>query len=170
MDLNIACGFERREGCINLDIRRDAEADVISDAFKLPFKSNAFDRVYMHNFLEHVTDTVGIMEEVWRVCRNNAVVDIVVPHFSSRSAWATADHVKGFALNAFINFSPSSKYRLYKPVFTTKRRRLVYSNGGDIISRIGNYLASKIPDTFERRLLYYFGGCDAIELELMVLK
>lgn len=168
MMLNIGCEFAKREGCINIDIRRDVSADVVCMAE--PFRSDSVDGVYMHNFLEHVLDTLGIMEEIYRICKNDAFVNIIVPHFSSRSAWVSPDHVKAFSLNSFWNFMPGRTHRHYSPVFTVEERRLIYSKNSGIIDRLINWIARKIPDTFERRFVYLFGGCDEVHVKLRAVK
>ena len=170
MKLNIGCEFVKRKDCINIDVRKDVGADVLCDVTKLAFKDNSIDSVYMHNLLEHISDTLSVMEEVYRVCKHGAFVDIVVPHFSSRSAWATPDHVKAFALNSFWNFMPNRTYKHYNPVFINEKRELIYSKSNMIIDRIINWFARKFPDTFERRFLYWFGGCDEVRVLLRVKK
>ena len=170
MILNIGCEFAKRQDCVNIDMSPEVKPDVICKAEELPFKDNSVDGIYMHNLLEHTTGTLRVMEEAHRVCRQNAFVDIVAPHFSSRSAWASPDHLKAFSLNSFWNFMPNRTHRHYKPVFLVDERKLIYSKNTNIFDRLINWLARKIPDTFERRFVFLFGGCDEIHVKLRAVK
>lgn len=48
------------------------------------------------NVLEHITDTLSIMREMWRVTKPTDTVKIVTPYASNPNFWSTPDHVKTF--------------------------------------------------------------------------
>lgn len=45
-----------------------------------PWADNTVEEVLLHNALEHLPDTISVMRELYRVCANEALVHIAVPH------------------------------------------------------------------------------------------
>ena len=45
-----------------------------ADLYTLPFPENTFDAVFLHGVLEHMTDRVAALGEVWRVLRHGGIV------------------------------------------------------------------------------------------------
>lgn len=108
--LNIGCGQDYRDGWINLDQNREVKADTYCDVNDgLPFLASTFDYVLMDNSLEHVGVGCGIiafMEEIWRVCKPGATVEIFVPHCSSPTAFKHLTHYHFFGIGSFGIFTP----------------------------------------------------------------
>lgn len=86
MKLNLGCGQNRIEGYVNADREPAVEPDVVMDMedFPWPFDSDSVDEVVANHVLEHVGATVnvfiGVMQELYRICRAGATIHIVVPH------------------------------------------------------------------------------------------
>ncbi len=86
MKLNLGCGHRKREGWHNVDHSGECAPDEVCDleALPWPWPDDSADAIEMRHILEHLgRDTatfLGIMGELWRVCRNGAAVTIVVPH------------------------------------------------------------------------------------------
>jgi len=57
---------------------------VVADIRRLPFGANSVDRVYLNDVVEHVSDLIALMEEIWRVCKPNARVHIRVVNWDSQ--------------------------------------------------------------------------------------
>ena len=91
--LNLGCGRKRREGAVNVDCTTRTSPDVVHDlnVRPWPFPNDAFAEVFAFDVLEHLEDVVAAMEELHRVCRNGARVEITVPHFSSANAFTDPD-------------------------------------------------------------------------------
>ncbi len=110
--LDFGCGFHKREGAVGADITRGSSADVIAnlDQFSYPFRDKAFDLVIMHQVIEHLTDVPGVMEEVWRISKSDAVVEGATPHYSSVASYTDPTHRHHFSVRTF-NFlaSPSTQ-------------------------------------------------------------
>lgn len=77
-----------------------------------PFRDNAFDEVYASHVLEHLSDTVATMEEVYRISRPGATVVVAVPHYKHANAYKDPTHVRFFAEGSFDYFGrdPQSYY------------------------------------------------------------
>ena len=86
MKLNLGCGQNRLEGYVNADREPVVEPDVVMDMeeFPWPFEDDSVDEVRANHVLEHVGAApqvfIGIMQELYRVCRGGARIHIAVPH------------------------------------------------------------------------------------------
>ncbi len=90
MKLNLGCGLDIKEGFVNLDVRDIKGVDCIHDLdiFPYPFKDDTFDYVYSRNCLEQVNEAYRVFRELHRICKDNAMLDITVYHFSSVNSFS----------------------------------------------------------------------------------
>jgi len=101
MKLELGCGKNKKQGYYGLDIFPYPCVDKTVDIEKgLPFKDNSIEEVYTCDFLEHTNNFHFIMEEIYRVCKPNALVKIRVPHFSSKAAFFEY-HKRFFTYSSF---------------------------------------------------------------------
>jgi ubiquinone/menaquinone biosynthesis C-methylase UbiE len=106
MILNIGCGFNNRKfGDIDLDMNIKAKPDVCGNCEKLPFKDETFDYVKAIHVLEHVDDVISVMDECWRVTKQNGKMEIGVPMFPSEEAIADPTHKRYFVPLSFSYFT-----------------------------------------------------------------
>lgn len=175
-NLNIGCSTSKIKHCINLDIDKRCNPDVVGSIYKLPFKANTFDYIHMGSVLEHV-DFMVAMREVYRVGKHNCDVEIWMPHFShGASVWGHLEHKRGGAFNMF---SPG-KEREYGLDFAVYERRLLmegrkypYEKGATrwrIPFSWIEWFINRHPNLFERLLYHYIGGCEGIYFRLTVKK
>lgn len=84
MKLHLGSGDKRFDGFVNVDYDERCSPDIIQDLEKKPwcFEDNSIDEVVAHHLLEHLGDPgfFIFMQELYRVCKPNALVKIVVPH------------------------------------------------------------------------------------------
>lgn len=83
MNINIGAGYTRIPGFVNVDSDHHCEPDFIVDLEKdkLPFEDNSVDRVIAHHILEHIGEGYfHLLQELYRVCKPGALIDIRVPH------------------------------------------------------------------------------------------
>ncbi len=86
MKLNMGCGYDKREGYLNVDISPVCEPDLVYDLESLPWPWNAdsVNYVRFNHSLEHLGQNprifLGMMKELYRVCKDQAGVEINVPH------------------------------------------------------------------------------------------
>lgn len=83
MKLNIGSGSKRYPEYLNIDSNIDSNPDFLIDleTENLPFEDNSVDSVLAHHILEHLG--VGFfhaVKELYRVCTNNTIIDVKVPH------------------------------------------------------------------------------------------
>ena len=104
--INLGGGKEKIEGFTNIDIIKYPEVDITADLNKgIPLPDNSVEEIWSSHCLEHLNDTIFIMQEIYRVCRNNAIVKIKVPYFKSIGAFKDPTHKRFFTEKTFDYFS-----------------------------------------------------------------
>lgn len=83
MKLHLGCGDKRFDGFINVDKDPNADYDVLIDleTEKWIWEDNSIDEIIVHHLLEHLGDGYfHFLQEMYRVCKPDAIIEIVVPH------------------------------------------------------------------------------------------
>lgn len=86
MKLNLGCGNNKLPGFVNVDYFKECEPDVLHnlDTLPWPWADNSVDEIRMIHSLEHIgADSqtfLGIMKEIYRICKNGSTLIIHVPH------------------------------------------------------------------------------------------
>ncbi len=85
MRLNLGCGDDIKDGYVNVDFRPVHPGVVVADLASFPWqwKDETVDEVLMYDFLEHFPyrSTMPMLNEVWRILKMGASVEIQVPDF-----------------------------------------------------------------------------------------
>lgn len=91
---------------IGVDIDPESDADVIHDlnVIPWPFKDNEFDMVICQDILEHLEDLPKVMLEIRRVCKNEGIVKVRTPHYSSYYSYNDPTHKQHLGYYAFDKF------------------------------------------------------------------
>ena len=102
MKLNLGCGFDKREGWLNVDNFPECAPDRMLDIESVPWNlpTDGFDHVLMKHVLEHVGADfavfAGVMRELHRVTAPDGIVEIHVPHVRHDTFWSDPTHVRAF--------------------------------------------------------------------------
>ena len=100
MKLNLGSGSKILEGYTNVDKYDYYKPDVVHDLeiFPYPFKDNSVDEILLSHVLEHIGQSpdifLGIVKEFYRICRNNSIIKIIVPHPRHDDFMADPTHVR----------------------------------------------------------------------------
>lgn len=82
--LNLGCGANRLPGYVNVDCFGDVDVNWNLEQFPWPWADNSVDEILMKHVLEHLgerTETFfSIVKELYRVCKPDAKINIIVPH------------------------------------------------------------------------------------------
>ncbi|MBW4683465.1 MAG: glycosyltransferase [Microcoleus vaginatus WJT46-NPBG5] len=104
--VDLGCGPKKPEGFIGVDIYPWLEVDIVADMTQgLPFSDSSVDEVRAHDVIEHLPDRIHTMNEIWRICKPNAMVDIFVPSTDGRGAFQDPTHVSFWNINSFWYYS-----------------------------------------------------------------
>jgi ubiquinone/menaquinone biosynthesis C-methylase UbiE len=86
MKLHLGCGKKYMKGWVNCDINPHLKTDYCFDADNpkkpWPFKDNTFEEIYSNHVLEHCKNYLWVMSEIYRVCKNKAILQINVPYLT----------------------------------------------------------------------------------------
>jgi hypothetical protein len=112
MKLNLGCGADLLSGYINVDKYAPA-ADLIFDLeiFPWPWEADSVDEVVLKHTLEHLgQDTnifLKIMQELYRICKNKALIKITVPHPRHSDFLSDPTHVRPITMEMLQVFNKS---------------------------------------------------------------
>lgn len=128
MKLNLGCGTDIRKGWVNLDRSPLPGVDLVHDLNKLPlpFKDGEFEFVLCKDVLEHL-DYIPLMMELYRITAPGGIIEIQVPHFTSRINFIDPTHRKRFSIMTFQFFVNESVFRDRNYYFPVHFERIVES-------------------------------------------
>ncbi|RNC83975.1 MAG: class I SAM-dependent methyltransferase [Balneola sp.] len=111
MKLNLGCGNDIREGWINLDIAELPGIDVVHDVnnLPLPFEENQFDFILAQDLLEHL-EYIPLLKDIHRILKPAGIIEIRVPHYTSRYNFIDPTHKKRFSHKTFEFFVKGSSF------------------------------------------------------------
>jgi len=79
--LNIGCGYDIKEGYINIDMKKGDGVDIVLDLndCTLPFDDDSVDEILMFHVLEHIIDRYKFINECHRVLKPGGFIFIKLP-------------------------------------------------------------------------------------------
>jgi len=102
MKLDLCCSSRKPEGYYGIDIAQFPGVDLVYDLNSgIPLPDNSCEIVRAHDAIEHMNNGMQIMKEIWRVCTDKALVDILVPSTDGRGAWQDLSHNSYWNQNSF---------------------------------------------------------------------
>ena len=177
MKLNLGSGLNIMKGWINVDSTKKDGADVAHDLeiFPYPFRDNQFTEILMDNVLEHLGDTIKVMEELHRISKPNAIIRIIVPHYSGCMAFGHLTHKRFFGAGSFGTLQKTSWECYSKVEYKILENRLIWLNCRDWfwirpIKRVIDKIININTFLSERFLAYPLCGFDHISFKLKVIK
>lgn len=110
--LDIACGVNKKEGYIGLDLR--GNPDITCDLTQFPwiinnqneiFEDNSVDSIHCSHYVEHTKDLIGFMDECWRILKVGGQMIVQAPYYSSHRAWQDPTHLRAISEMSFLYFN-----------------------------------------------------------------
>jgi hypothetical protein len=108
MKINIGGGYKKYDGFVNVDNNEQSKPDYVVDLETdvLPFEDSSVSEVKAYHILEHLGDGFfHLMIELYRVCENQAIIDIQVPHHRHEVFFGDATHVRTLTVEMMRQFS-----------------------------------------------------------------
>lgn len=179
--LDLGCGDKKVLGAFGIDAIRLQGVDLVHnlEITPYPLPDNCADVIYLNHVLEHFTDPLPIMEEVWRLARPKGTVKIRTPHYSGIYAWKDPTHRRAFTSQSFYYFGENN-YSYYTTArFHVAVVRLKYYMEGEekylpklhrFWGRAVQWLLDHHPTFSERFFSYWVGGIDELQVTLEAIK
>ncbi len=106
---HLGCGNDIREGFVNVDSVKLPGVDLVVDLAKFPwpFGEGEAQEIVLQHVLEHLPDTIKVMEEIWRVSAPGAKVTIRVPYWNASDFITDPTHIRPFNEHTFDFFDPT---------------------------------------------------------------
>jgi len=170
MKLNLGCGKKYLEGWVNCDINPNFKTEYCFDAdvpnSPWPFEDDTFDSIYANHVLEHFKNYLWVMGEIYRICKDGAILKINVPYITSTKY----NLVNPYHHSHFNEFS----FQFFDPLKpkggAASERNLIKI---EILTIIFHYFPewekkSKTKKEYARN--HYFNVCKSIDFTLKIIK
>lgn len=171
--LNLGCGNDLKEGYVNIDLYGNPDVKHDLEDFPYPFNKNTFEEVYASHIIEHLDDTIKVMKELHKICKNKSKIIIKTPHFSHYNALTDITHKRAFSIKSFDGFED----KLFCEGFNFKiiNKKINFSKGSflKIFNPLFNPIINKIlmfRFNFYERFFCYILPSEELIFELEVIK
>lgn len=120
VSLELGCGPHRAfPHYLGVDMLSYPGVDIASDVYeflaRLP--DGCVENVHSAHFLEHVPDLGRLVDELARVCKPDARIVSVVPHFSNPYFYSDPTHARFFGLYTMSYFARDDLFRRTVPKY-----------------------------------------------------
>jgi hypothetical protein len=100
--LDLGCGQNKHKACIGIDKVNYGPVDIVHDLNKgIPIKKDKVDEIFLIHVLEHLDDWVWFLGEVYRVCKDGAIIHVEVPYYKHVDAYTDPQHKHLFTESTF---------------------------------------------------------------------
>lgn len=104
--VELGCGFTKTPGYIGIDRFPLPGVDIVTDLNEgIPLEDNSVDVLYSSHSLEHYEDINTIMQEINRVCKDGAIVNLFLPYDNTYINYANRYHKINFNEHTFRFFT-----------------------------------------------------------------
>ena len=105
--LDLACGQNKTEGYFGVDIAPGEKVDAVVDLEKYPWpiRTNSAEEIVCNHYLEHVTDLMAFMNEVYRILKPGGKITIVSPYYTSMRCWQDPTHKHAISEATFLYYN-----------------------------------------------------------------
>jgi hypothetical protein len=88
--IDLGCGEKKREGFWGVDFCPGPAVDLVLniESERLPFEDNSIEHVFSSHTFEHLSYLPFPLQEIFRVCKDDALVEIWTPYGKSNDAFA----------------------------------------------------------------------------------
>lgn len=103
---DLACGQNKQEGFIGVDIAGDA--DIKADLTQFPWKfakDNSADELFVSHYIEHTPNLIKFMDECFRILKPGGKLTIIAPYYTSMRCWQDPTHLRAISEATFLYFN-----------------------------------------------------------------
>ena len=161
--LDLGCGPKsKKKGSIGLDKRPAPPVDVVHDLnnYPYPFSNDEFAQIEMSHIIEHIDRPLKLMNEVYRISKNGAIIRIITPHYTSQLSYGDLEHYHHFGYITFLTLQNTGLFRI-------KKHKLYFT---DLYKVLGiSLIANWFPRRWRKYLSFIFPAM-YVEVYLEVIK
>lgn len=125
IELELGCGNRKRiSNAIGIDVLDFDCVDIVGDVFDVlnRFPDESVIAVYSYHFFEHISNISKLMNELSRVLKRGAILEIVVPHFSNPYYYSDYTHKSFFGLYTFNYFTQNNFFKRSVPSYDRDKK------------------------------------------------
>lgn len=102
LKIDLGCGGSKPKGFIGVDVQSGQGVDIVADLNKrFPFPDNCAEVIRAYDLIEHLENRIHTMNEIWRICKPGATVELFVPSTDGRGAFQDPTHISFWNINSF---------------------------------------------------------------------
>ncbi len=105
--VDLACGQDKKEGYIGVDISPCEGVDIVCDLTKTPWPipDGAVDEVFISHYVEHTPCMMTFMNELCRIMKVGGKCLIVAPYYNSMRCWQDPTHTRAISEASFLYYN-----------------------------------------------------------------
>lgn len=105
--LDLACGQNKTEGYFGIDIVPGDNVDAVMDLeqFPWPIESESADDIVCNHYVEHTSDLIKFMDEVYRILKPGGKIKFIAPYYTSMRCWQDPTHKRAISEATFLYFN-----------------------------------------------------------------
>jgi predicted SAM-dependent methyltransferase len=121
LKINLGCGNDIKKGYLNVDIVPLKGVDQIVDLNKrFPWKTNSVDEIYCDHVIDHLENPTAVLQECHRVLKKGGKLIVLVPHFTSATAYWGGVRKHQFSWMTFQRYKADNKRAYYFEFYFSK--------------------------------------------------
>ena len=167
MKLNLGCGNKLYDGYVNVDKFDIYNIDIKHDLekFPYPFNDNSVEEIILSHVLEHIGQDpdifMKILKELYRICKNQALIKIAVPHPRHDDFISDPTHVRPITVLSLSLFDKAQNEQWEKNGAANTPLALIHKV---------NFKIEDINYKIEKDIMVKFntGEIDKVKLDYMV--
>lgn len=102
LKIDLGCGRYKPKGFVGVDVYPGAGIDIVADLNqRFPFPDNCAEMIRAYDVIEHLDNRIHTMNEIWRIAKPGATVDLFVPSTDGRGAFQDPTHISFWNINSF---------------------------------------------------------------------
>lgn len=107
LKLDLACGQNRVEGYFGIDVAPGDTVDAVVDLeqYPWPIESESAEDIVCNHYVEHVTDLMQFMNELYRILKPGGKVKFVAPYYTSIRCWQDPTHKHAISEATFLYYN-----------------------------------------------------------------